>query len=75
MRSQTIAPLVVGAVAVVLGLLWLMGAVLTRRRRAAFASTYAASGGIVYTVFQLGCAGALVLIGILIFLVVLVSGR
>jgi NADH:ubiquinone oxidoreductase subunit K len=49
------------------------GALLTRRRRAAFASTYASSGGIVYTVFQVGCAAALILIGLGIVVVILVS--
>ena len=75
MSTHTIGPLAVGAVAVVLGGIWLLGALLTRRRRAAFASTYASAGGIFYTVFQLGCAGALIMVGLVMVLVVMVSGR
>jgi hypothetical protein len=75
LNTQTIGPLAVAAVAIVLGCFWLAGALLTRRRRTAFASTYASAGGIVYTVFQLGCAGALILIGIAMLLLVMVSSR
>jgi hypothetical protein len=75
LNAHTFGPLAVGVVAVVLGALWLMGAVLTRRRRAAFASTYASAGGIFYTVFQLGCAAGLILVGLVMVLVVVVSGR
>ena len=73
MDARLVGPLAVGALAVVLGSLWLGGALLTRRRRAAFASTYASSGGILYTVFQAGCAGALILVGLGIVLVILVT--
>jgi hypothetical protein len=70
---RLVGPLAVGALAVVLGGLWMGGALLTRRRRGAFASTYASSGGIIYTVFQVGCAAALILIGLGIVVVILVS--
>jgi hypothetical protein len=75
MNTQTVGPLAVAAVAIVLGCFWLAGALLTRRRRAAFASTYNSAGGIVYTVFQMGCAGALIVIGIAMLLIVVVSSR
>jgi hypothetical protein len=75
LNSHSIAPLAVAAVAVVLGCFWFAGALLTRRRRTAFASTYASAGGIVYTVFQLGCAGALIVIGVAMLLLVMVSSR
>jgi len=70
---RLIGPLAVGGLAVVLGGLWLGGALLTRRRRAAFASTYASSGGILYTAFQVGCATALILIGLGIVLIILLT--
>ena len=72
-NGRTVGPLAVGLVAVVLGSLWLGGAVLTRRRRTAIASTYASAGGIFYTVFQLGCAVGLILVGLAIVLLVAVS--
>jgi hypothetical protein len=74
-NGHTIGPLAVAAVAVVLGCFWLAGALLTRRRRAAFASTYASAGGIFYTVFQVGCASALILIGLVMLLLIMVSTR
>ena len=75
MELRLVGPLAVGALAVVLGSVWLLGAVLTRRRRAAFASTYASSGGILYTVFQVGCAAALILVGLGIVLLIVVTRR
>jgi hypothetical protein len=36
----------------------------TRRRRATYANTYAASGGIAFTIVQVGCSGLLLLGGI-----------
>ena len=75
MEFRLVGPLAIGALAVVLGILWLGGALLTRRRRADFASTYASSGGILYTVFQVGCAAALILIGLGIVLVILLTRR
>jgi hypothetical protein len=72
---RLVGPLAVGGLAVVLGTLWLGGALLTRRRRAAFASTYASSGGILYTVFQVGCAAALIAVGLGIVVLILVTRR
>jgi hypothetical protein len=45
-----------------------------RRDRALTAPTYAATGGVVYTVFQIGCAGLLILGGIAILGLMLVGG-
>lgn len=56
----------IAAVALAVGLAWIAGAVRLRRRRAEFAPTYAATGGIVYTAVQLGCAGFLILTGLVL---------
>lgn len=53
-----------GALAFLLGAAGIAAALRTRRRRARFAETYAASGGVVYTAVQIGCSGLLVLGGI-----------
>jgi hypothetical protein len=53
-----------GLLATLLGLGGIAAAMRTRRRRARYAETYASTGGIVYTVVQVGCSGVLVLIGI-----------
>jgi len=55
---------VMGGLAVLVGVAWVFGALRRRRDRAETAPTYAATGGIVYTVFQLGCAGLLILGGL-----------
>jgi hypothetical protein len=36
----------------------------TRRRRASYANTYGASGGMAFTIIQVGCSGLLLLGGI-----------
>jgi len=55
---------VMGGLAILVGLAWVFGALRRRRDRAETAPTYAATGGIVYTVFQLGCAGLLIVGGL-----------
>ena len=50
-------------------------AVRTRRRRARYAETYASSGGIVYTVIQVGCSGMLLLGGIGLMVLALIFRR
>ncbi len=64
-----------GLAAITAGAVTLVTAVLTRRRRAEIAETYAVTGGIAYTVVQFGCAGALILSGLLVIGIVLVAGR
>ncbi|MGH7902932.1 MAG: hypothetical protein ACREPA_02240 [Candidatus Dormibacteraceae bacterium] len=73
MNHHILGGIIVAAVAILVGLGWAGGALLTRRHRAEFASTYGESGGIVYTVAQFGCAGGLMLAGLLILALVLVS--
>jgi hypothetical protein len=53
-----------GLLAVLIGLAGVAAAVRTRRRRANYANTYGASGGIAFTIVQVGCSGLLLLGGI-----------
>lgn len=53
-----------GLLAFLLGTAGVAAALRTRRRRATISNTYGASGGIVFTVVQIGCSGMLVLGGI-----------
>jgi hypothetical protein len=53
-----------GLLAFLVGTAGIAAALRTRRRRAANATTYGASGGIAYTVVQVGCSGVLLLGGI-----------
>ena len=70
---NTLIGLATGGFALLVGVVWLLGAVNTRRSRAQIGPTYAATGGPVYTAVQLGCAGVLMLIGLGIMVAVLVK--
>jgi hypothetical protein len=73
--SRILLGLLLGLVAIGVGVVSLVTAILTRRRRAEFAETYAVSGGIAYTVVQFGCAGALILSGLVVIGIILFAGR
>jgi hypothetical protein len=53
-----------GLLAFLIGTAGIAAALRTRRQRAANANTYGASGGIVFTVVQIGCSGVLLLGGV-----------
>lgn len=61
---NTLIGLAMGGFAILVGVVWLLGAINTRRTRAEIGPTYTATGGPVYTAVQLGCAALLMLIGI-----------
>ena len=75
MGGQDAAVVGLGVLAALLGIGGIFGALRTRRRRAEIAPTYGSTGGIVYTVVQLGCSGALLLGGVLLVSVVLLAKR
>jgi hypothetical protein len=53
-----------GLLAFLIGVAGVAAALRTRRRRASYANTYGASGGIAFTIVQIGCSGLLLLGGI-----------
>jgi hypothetical protein len=73
MTPQQLGGIAMGAVAVLVGVAWVLGAVRRVRDRALAAPTYAATGGVVYTVFQVGCAGLLIVAGLAILVLILIS--
>jgi hypothetical protein len=75
MGAQDAAVVGLGILAVLLGVGGMVGAIRTRRRRAEIAPTYGSTGGIFYTMVQLGCSGAMLLGGVLLITVVLLAKR
>ena len=75
MGGQDAAVVGLGILAVLLGIGGVVGAIRTRRRRAEIAPTYGSTGGIFYTMVQLGCSGAMLLGGVLLITVVLLAKR
>lgn len=74
MSQHLVGGLLLGGAVLLVGIAWIFGALRRRRERAVTAPTYAATGGVVYTVFQIGCAGLLILGGIAILGLVLAGG-
>ena len=70
-----LAGVVMGGFAILVGLTWLTGAIRTRSERAGIADTYRATGGPIYTAVQVGCAGVLILLGIVFIAGMLIVGR
>ncbi|MGH7764130.1 MAG: hypothetical protein ACREOM_06915 [Candidatus Dormibacteraceae bacterium] len=64
-----------GLLAVLLGAAGIGAAIRTRRRRARFAETYAATGGIVYTVVQVGCSGVMLILGVALMALAIIFRR
>jgi hypothetical protein len=75
LSGQSAAVVGLGILAALVGLGGIVAAVRTRRRRAEIAPTYGSTGGIVFTVVQLGCSGALLVGGVILIAVVLLAKR
>ncbi len=75
MSGQEIGGIGLGLFAALLGVGGIGAAIRTRRRRAEIAATYGASGGIVYTVVQIGCSTLLAIGGLALIAVALLLRR
>lgn len=64
-----------GLLAALLGIAGIVGALRIRRRRARYAESYASTGGIAYTVVQIGCSGVLLLGGIVLMTLAIIFRR
>ena len=64
-----------GLLAFLLGAAGVAAAIRTRRRRASNPDMYGATGGIAYTVVQVGCSGLLVVGGIGLMILAIVFRR
>jgi hypothetical protein len=63
-----------GLLALLIGLAGIVAAIRTRRRRR-YSETYASSGGIVYTIVQVGCSGLLLVGGVILMTLALIFRR
>lgn len=63
-----------GLLALLVGLAGIAAAIRTRRRRR-YSETYASSGGIAYTVVQVGCSGLLLVGGLVLITLALIFRR
>jgi hypothetical protein len=73
MDAQHLGGVVMGGLVLLVGVAWVLGAIRRVRERALTAPTYAATGGVVYTVFQIGCAGLLIVAGLVILVLMAIS--
>ena len=64
MAGATSSGFVLGLFAFLLGIAAIAAAIRRRRGRARYPETYAASGGIAYTIVSAGCGGVLLLGGL-----------
>ena len=71
MSSEQAAGIGLGLFACLIGIGGVMAALSRHRRRAEIAATYGSTGGVVYTAFQAGCSGILILGGLGLILVAL----
>jgi len=69
--SEQAAGIGLGLFACLIGIGGVMAALSRHRRRAEIAATYGSTGGVVYTAFQAGCSGILILGGLGLILVAL----
>ncbi len=75
MDKRILIGVLLGVIATGAGVVALISAVLTRRRRGEIAETYASTGGVAYSVVQFGCAGMLILAGLILIAIVLQHSR
>jgi predicted transporter len=73
MNAQHLGGVVMGGLVLLVGVAWVLGAIRRVRERALSAPTYEATGGVVYTVFQVGCAGLLIVAGLVILVLMGIS--
>jgi len=69
--SEQAAGIGLGLFACLIGIGGVIAALSRHRRRAEIAATYGSTGGVVYTAFQAGCSGILILGGVILIVIAL----
>ena len=75
MSGDQAAGIGLGLFACLIGIGGVVAALNRHRRRAQIAATYGSTGGVVYTAFQAGCSGILILGGLVLIVVALLVKR
>ena len=75
MSGATASGFLLGLFAVLLGGALTAAAMRRRRRRALYGETYHATGGVAYTVVQIGCASLFILGGVALMILALIFPR
>lgn len=75
MTGATASGFLLGIFAILLGAALTAAALRRRRRRALYGETYHATGGIAYTVIQIGCAALFIIGGVVLIALALIFRR
>jgi hypothetical protein len=73
--GATASGFLLGIFAVLLGAALTAAALRRRRKRALYGETYHATGGVAYTVIQIGCAALFILGGVLLMILAVIFRR
>jgi hypothetical protein len=73
--GATASGFLLGIFAILLGAALAAAALRRRRKRALYGETYHATGGVAYTVIQIGCAALFILGGVLLMILAMIFRR
>jgi hypothetical protein len=73
--GATASGFLLGILAILLGAALTAAALRRSRRRALYGETYRATGGVAYTVIQIGCAALFILGGVLLMILAMIFRR
>ena len=74
MNLHAVGGLGLGLFVILVGIGWIGGAISHQKRHAEFAQTYAATGGPLYAISQIGCAAVIIVVGIAIIAILAYNG-
>jgi hypothetical protein len=73
--GATASGFLLGILAILLGAALTAAALRRRRKRALYGETYHATGGVAYTIIQIGCAAMFILGGVLLMILAAIFRR
>jgi hypothetical protein len=75
LTGATASGFVLGIFAILLGAALTAAALRRRRKRALYGETYHATGGVAYTIIQIGCAALFILGGVILMILAVIFRR